>query len=141
MRTLVTGANRGIGLEFVRQLAARGDQVIAVARDLDGAKDLAALAEQQKGVRLVQCDITSDADIGALTNALRDDMNDSWTRDEIEDRADFVDVESDIYPDLARYYAQKALEWRDRRLAELAAEEDGAEKDEEVDDLEDDDAE
>jgi NAD(P)-dependent dehydrogenase (short-subunit alcohol dehydrogenase family) len=29
---LVTGANRGIGLEFCRQLQARGDQVIAVCR-------------------------------------------------------------------------------------------------------------
>ena len=37
--TLVTGANRGIGLEFCRQLKARGDDVIAVCRssspDLD----------------------------------------------------------------------------------------------------------
>ena len=29
---LVTGANRGIGLEYCRQLKARGDQVIAVCR-------------------------------------------------------------------------------------------------------------
>ena len=28
---LVTGANRGIGLEYCHQLKARGDQVIAVA--------------------------------------------------------------------------------------------------------------
>ena len=30
---LVTGANRGIGLEYCRQLQARGDQVIAVCRE------------------------------------------------------------------------------------------------------------
>jgi len=30
--SLVTGANRGIGLEFVRQMLARGDRVIATAR-------------------------------------------------------------------------------------------------------------
>ena len=29
---LVTGSNRGIGLEFCRQLQERGDQVIAVCR-------------------------------------------------------------------------------------------------------------
>ena len=29
---LVTGANRGIGLAYCRQLQARGDQVIAVCR-------------------------------------------------------------------------------------------------------------
>jgi len=31
-RVLITGANRGIGLELVRQLGARGDEVIAVCR-------------------------------------------------------------------------------------------------------------
>ncbi|MGH9315509.1 MAG: hypothetical protein ACRD1P_00130 [Thermoanaerobaculia bacterium] len=30
---VVTGANRGIGLELARQLALRGDRVIATARD------------------------------------------------------------------------------------------------------------
>ena len=30
--SLVTGANRGLGLEFVRQLLARGDRVVATAR-------------------------------------------------------------------------------------------------------------
>jgi NAD(P)-dependent dehydrogenase (short-subunit alcohol dehydrogenase family) len=30
--TVITGANRGIGLELARQLAARGDQVVAVCR-------------------------------------------------------------------------------------------------------------
>jgi NAD(P)-dependent dehydrogenase (short-subunit alcohol dehydrogenase family) len=35
---VVTGANRGIGLEVVRQLAARGDAVVLGARDLDGGR-------------------------------------------------------------------------------------------------------
>jgi NAD(P)-dependent dehydrogenase (short-subunit alcohol dehydrogenase family) len=30
---LVTGANRGIGLEYCRQLSVRGDDVIAVCRE------------------------------------------------------------------------------------------------------------
>ena len=32
MKAVITGANRGIGLEFCRQLSARGDEVIAVCR-------------------------------------------------------------------------------------------------------------
>ena len=44
MRCLVTGANRGIGLELVRQLLARGDAVHAAVRDPEQADQLAALA-------------------------------------------------------------------------------------------------
>jgi NAD(P)-dependent dehydrogenase (short-subunit alcohol dehydrogenase family) len=41
---LVTGANRGIGLEFVRQLLARGEHVVAACRDPGKATALNALA-------------------------------------------------------------------------------------------------
>ena len=41
MRVVVTGANRGIGLEFVKQLAARGDEVVATARRPEAADALA----------------------------------------------------------------------------------------------------
>jgi NAD(P)-dependent dehydrogenase (short-subunit alcohol dehydrogenase family) len=44
--TLVTGANRGIGLELCRKLAARGDEVIAICRQ--ASEDLAGLT----GVRV-----------------------------------------------------------------------------------------
>lgn len=43
---LVTGANRGIGLEYCRQLQQRGDQVIAVCRSVsDELKDLGVQIE------------------------------------------------------------------------------------------------
>ena len=40
---LITGASRGLGLEFVRQYAASGWTVHATCRDPEGARDLAAV--------------------------------------------------------------------------------------------------
>ena len=61
---LVTGANRGIGYEYCRQLAERGDTVIAVCRSTsDQLKRLRVQVED--GV-----DITSDQDLEALAKRL-----------------------------------------------------------------------
>ena len=46
---LVTGANRGIGLEFVRQLLARGDHVVAACRHPGKASALNTLAGEYPG--------------------------------------------------------------------------------------------
>ncbi|HEY4582841.1 MAG TPA: SDR family oxidoreductase [Lysobacter sp.] len=46
---LITGANRGIGLEYVRQLLARGDHVIATARHPTQAHDLNRLVAGHPG--------------------------------------------------------------------------------------------
>ena len=46
---LVTGANRGIGLEFVRQLLARGDRVVAACRQPGRALELTRLAGAHPG--------------------------------------------------------------------------------------------
>jgi NAD(P)-dependent dehydrogenase (short-subunit alcohol dehydrogenase family) len=46
---LVTGANRGLGLEFVRQLLARGDHVIAACRQPGKATTLNLLAGEYPG--------------------------------------------------------------------------------------------
>lgn len=61
---LITGANRGIGLEYCRQLKERGDHVIAVCRSI--SEELKALDVSIKtGV-----DITSDTDIARLVKSL-----------------------------------------------------------------------
>ncbi|GAB1594848.1 SDR family oxidoreductase [Lysobacter claricitrinus] len=46
---LLTGANRGIGLEFARQLLARGDHVIATARHPSQAHELGRLIGEHPG--------------------------------------------------------------------------------------------
>ncbi|HEX2572464.1 MAG TPA: SDR family oxidoreductase [Polyangia bacterium] len=67
MRYLVTGANRGIGLEFVRQLAARGDTVEAVARRPERSPLLLELAQRSPAlVRLHTADVTNDYNVRAL---------------------------------------------------------------------------
>jgi NAD(P)-dependent dehydrogenase (short-subunit alcohol dehydrogenase family) len=61
---LITGANRGIGLEYCRQLQARGDTVVAVCRT--PSPELEAL-----GVRIeAGVDITADAAIADLVARL-----------------------------------------------------------------------
>ena len=61
---LVTGANRGIGLEYCRQLQARGDQVIAVCRQ--PSPELEAL-----GVRIeAAIELTSEVALAELVQRL-----------------------------------------------------------------------
>jgi NAD(P)-dependent dehydrogenase (short-subunit alcohol dehydrogenase family) len=61
---LVTGANRGIGLEYCRQLQARGNQVIAVCRT--PSPELESL-----GLRVVAgIELTDEADLAALVEHL-----------------------------------------------------------------------
>jgi NAD(P)-dependent dehydrogenase (short-subunit alcohol dehydrogenase family) len=64
---LVTGANRGIGLEFVRQYAADGWTVLATARDVKAATDLAAIPGS---VEIFELEATSDASMAALAARL-----------------------------------------------------------------------
>ena len=68
---LVTGTNRGIGLEFVRQYAARGDEVIATARNPESATELKALAARYPAVRIEKLDVTDVAAIEALAAKYR----------------------------------------------------------------------
>lgn len=60
---LVTGASRGLGLEFTRQLLDKGVRVFAAARRPDDSEPLAALAaEHPDRVFPVTLDVTSAAD-------------------------------------------------------------------------------
>ena len=52
-RVLVTGSNRGIGLELVRQYARVGYEVIATCRDPDAALDLHELVASNDGAVVV----------------------------------------------------------------------------------------
>ena len=64
---VVTGANRGLGLELCRQLRAAGARVIATARDPEKATELDGL-----GVRALPLDVTDDASVRELARDLGD---------------------------------------------------------------------
>ena len=49
-RALITGANRGIGHEIARQLAAKGVHVVMAARESSAAKDAAEAVAEEGGV-------------------------------------------------------------------------------------------
>jgi len=68
-RVVVTGASRGIGLELVRQHAARGDTVLATCRRPDEARELAALAAgHPKLVTVAHLDVTDARSIDAAAS-------------------------------------------------------------------------
>ncbi|RDJ25272.1 SDR family NAD(P)-dependent oxidoreductase [Bosea caraganae] len=67
---MITGANRGIGLALTTVLLARGDHVIAAARDPNSGP-LRALAEKHPGqVTPLALDVTSDASVAEAKVAL-----------------------------------------------------------------------
>ena len=64
---LITGANRGLGLEFTRQYAADGWRVFAACRDPAGARDLAAV---EGDVFAETLDVDDGPQVAALANKL-----------------------------------------------------------------------
>jgi NAD(P)-dependent dehydrogenase (short-subunit alcohol dehydrogenase family) len=63
---LITGANRGIGLEFARQYAERGWLVIATTRDPAGAQELNELAKRYPNITVEKLDVADHPGIDAL---------------------------------------------------------------------------
>jgi len=68
---LISGANRGIGLEITRQLAAKGGyHVYAGCRQPDAAKELKELASSTGNVTPIKLDVTCDKDIHAAVETV-----------------------------------------------------------------------
>ncbi|WP_131782385.1 SDR family oxidoreductase [Legionella gresilensis] len=62
---LITGANKGLGLEFARQLKEKEYYIIGCCRNPSKASELETLADE-----LIQLDVTSDKDIASLKKTL-----------------------------------------------------------------------
>ncbi|WP_437796867.1 SDR family NAD(P)-dependent oxidoreductase [Sorangium sp. So ce693] len=69
---LVTGANKGIGLQIAKELAGRGLTVLVGARNLELGE--AAAKSVGAGARAVQLDVTSEASIAAAAAWIRREL-------------------------------------------------------------------
>lgn len=67
---LITGANKGIGLELARLYAADGWKVIATTRNPQEATELQALAKENPKVTIERLDVTDHARIDELAKQL-----------------------------------------------------------------------
>jgi NAD(P)-dependent dehydrogenase (short-subunit alcohol dehydrogenase family) len=71
MRALITGANRGLGLEFARQYLANGWQVYAACRDPESASELRRLADGSgQKLLIIGLDVTDPLSIKAAAAEL-----------------------------------------------------------------------
>jgi NAD(P)-dependent dehydrogenase (short-subunit alcohol dehydrogenase family) len=69
---LITGTNRGIGLEFTKQYLARGDRVIATCRDIEAADALKKLRNDHDKLEVRQLDVSSAESILEFVQQLVD---------------------------------------------------------------------
>ena len=69
---LITGSNRGIGVELTKHYAGEGWRVIATCRDPAGAKQLSKVAETSDQVTVYMLDVTDQSSVDALSRSLGD---------------------------------------------------------------------
>lgn len=71
-QVLITGTNRGIGLEMAKQYATDGWQVVACCRDPKSATELQALASKHQNIKIMALDVADFSQIDALALQLKD---------------------------------------------------------------------
>jgi NAD(P)-dependent dehydrogenase (short-subunit alcohol dehydrogenase family) len=75
-QVLISGANRGIGLEFARQYAADGWRILACCRNPQTATDLQAIASANPLVRILPLDVADFNQIDSLALSLKGEVID-----------------------------------------------------------------
>lgn len=98
---LITGANRGLGLEFARQYLSDGWRVIATCRNLDTAENLKALVGN---VSVHEMAVDDDAAILRLANELSSESIDVLINNAgvMGTKHDFGDLDSQDWADVLR---------------------------------------
>jgi len=67
----ITGANRGLGLEFVKEFSKIDYEVIATCRDPNSSSDLTTLAQSSLKIQLHQLDVSNTKNIQDLSKHLK----------------------------------------------------------------------
>ena len=114
--TLITGANRGIGLELVRKFLAQGHDVIATARDPETSNELNAT-----GAKVYPLEVT-DASVAALKEAVGDQPIDYLINNAgIGSFAAFKDLDYDAFANMLAVNTIAPIRMIDTFLDNIAA--------------------
>ena len=121
---LITGANRGIGLELARQYAAATWRVIATARDVAAATELAAIATRHSNLTIDSLDVTDNAAIAKLAAKQRDPIdvllnNAGWLGD--PNKQGIGELDADVFANVMRTNAYAPLEMARAFLPQVTA--------------------
>lgn len=115
--TLITGANRGIGLELVRKFLAQGHDVIATARDPETSNELNAT-----GARVYPLEVTDADSVTALKEAVGDQPIDYLINNAgIGSFAAFKDIDYDAFANMLAVNTIAPIRMIDTFLDNIAA--------------------
>lgn len=118
---LITGASKGIGLEFSRQIAAHGLNIVLVARSENSLRQLSSSIESDYPIkiRIVTADLTeaggiarlleatADLDIGLLVNNAGREDSGPFLQIPIDDAIKTIDLNIKVPLQLTQHFAAK----------------------------------
>jgi short-subunit dehydrogenase len=118
---LITGASKGIGLEFARQVAANGLNVVLVARSDSSLKQLSRSIESDYPIktRIIAADLTeadgiaqlleatADLDVGLLVNNAGREDSGPFLQIPIDDAIKTIDLNIKVPLQLTQHFAAK----------------------------------
>jgi len=68
---VISGANRGIGLEFTRELSNAGHNIFACCRQPENAEALLKMAQENKNIQVLPLDVCDETSIKNLQTSLK----------------------------------------------------------------------
>ena len=120
-QVLITGANRGIGLEFCEQYVADGWNVIACCRKPADASELSKLALQHNNLQIVSLNVSNFAQIDALALQLKDEKIDVLINSAgVYARGKFGDINYDEWAESFKINSMALLKMAEAFVAHVA---------------------